>query len=139
MEGELDPNNHNWEVLDVENATCTESGYEHKKCKDCNTEITVDIEPHGHHWDEGVITKDPTATEKGEKTHTCEDCGETKTEEIPALGVLDEPQKPDETETPATKDGPNIAAIAGGAVGGTAGLGILIVVILIVIKKMKKI
>ena len=135
IEGELDPNNHNWEVIDEKSATCTERGYLHKKCKDCNTETTVDIEPHGHDWDEGEITKQPTATEKGEKTYTCKLCGATKTEEIPPLGVIDEPTQPEDTKNSATS---NIGAIVGGAVGGASGLIILIVVILIVIKKMKK-
>ena len=39
-----------------------------------------------HQWDEGVIQKEATCTEKGEKEHTCEVCGETRTEEINALG-----------------------------------------------------
>lgn len=42
-------------------------------------------EEHVHSWDEGKVTKEATCTEAGEKTYTC-DCGETKTEEIPALG-----------------------------------------------------
>ena len=32
------------------------------------------------------MTKEATCTEKGVKTYTCKNCGETKTEEIPALG-----------------------------------------------------
>lgn len=39
-----------------------------------------------HSWDEGEVTTDPTCTEKGVKTYTCTDCGETKTEDVPALG-----------------------------------------------------
>ena len=39
-----------------------------------------------HEWNEGQITKVATCTEKGEKTYTCTVCGETKTEDIPALG-----------------------------------------------------
>ena len=40
---------------------------------------------HVHSFDEGKVTTEPTCTEPGVKTYTCE-CGETKTEEIPALG-----------------------------------------------------
>ena len=40
---------------------------------------------HVHSWDEGKVTTEPSCTEKGVKTFTCS-CGETKTEEIPALG-----------------------------------------------------
>ena len=39
-----------------------------------------------HEWNEGQITKMATCTEKGEKTYTCTVCGETKVEDIPALG-----------------------------------------------------
>ena len=42
-------------------------------------------EEHVHSFDEGKVTKEATCTEKGEKTYTCA-CGETKTEEIEALG-----------------------------------------------------
>ena len=42
-------------------------------------------EEHTHVFDEGKVTKEPTCTEPGVKTFTCS-CGETKTEEIPALG-----------------------------------------------------
>ena len=40
---------------------------------------------HEHDWGEGKITRAATCTEAGEKTYTCA-CGETKVEEIPALG-----------------------------------------------------
>ena len=40
---------------------------------------------HTHTWDEGRITTNPTCTTKGVKTYTCS-CGETRTEEINALG-----------------------------------------------------
>ena len=39
-----------------------------------------------HVWDEGKVTKEATCTEAGVKTYTCTMCGETKTEEIAALG-----------------------------------------------------
>ena len=42
-------------------------------------------EEHTHVFDEGKVTKEPTCTEPGVKTFTCS-CGETKTEEVPALG-----------------------------------------------------
>ena len=43
-------------------------------------------EPHTHTWDEGTVTQAATCTEPGVKTYTCTECGETRTEEIPALG-----------------------------------------------------
>ena len=39
-----------------------------------------------HVWNDGEISKDSTCTETGEKVYTCKVCGETKTEEVAALG-----------------------------------------------------
>lgn len=39
-----------------------------------------------HTWDAGTVTEEPTCTENGVRTFTCTECGETKTEEIAALG-----------------------------------------------------
>lgn len=39
-----------------------------------------------HSWTEGVVTKEPTCEEAGSKEYLCKSCGETRTEEIPALG-----------------------------------------------------
>lgn len=37
-------------------------------------------------WDEGVVTTEPTCTTAGVKTFSCSVHGETRTEELPALG-----------------------------------------------------
>ena len=39
-----------------------------------------------NHWDNGKIITDPTCTETGTKQYTCTICGETRTEEVAALG-----------------------------------------------------
>ena len=39
-----------------------------------------------HTWNAGEVTTQPTCTEKGVTTYTCTVCGETKTEDIAALG-----------------------------------------------------
>ena len=39
-----------------------------------------------HTWDNGVITTAPTCETKGVKTFTCSVCGQTRTEEVEALG-----------------------------------------------------
>ena len=43
-----------------------------------------------HVWDAGKVTTEPTCTEAGVKTYTCSKCSRTKTEELPALGHIDE-------------------------------------------------
>ncbi len=39
-----------------------------------------------HEWNSGKVTVEATCTEEGEMTYTCSLCGETKTEDIDALG-----------------------------------------------------
>ena len=53
--------------------------------KPTDTDGTTTEAPHEHAFDAGKVTKEATCTEKGVKTFTCA-CGETKTEEIKALG-----------------------------------------------------
>jgi len=50
-----------------------------------NIIVKAGEKPHECIWDEGEITTDPTCTEPGIITYTCE-CGETKTDEVDALG-----------------------------------------------------
>ena len=72
----------------VVTATVRQSGVEsEKKLTGSETVLFVyeKAEEHTHSFDEGKVTTEPTCTEKGVKTFTCS-CGETKTEEIPALG-----------------------------------------------------
>ena len=69
-------------------ATVKQSGVEsEKKLTGSETVLFVyeKAEEHVHSFDEGKVSTEPTCTEKGVKTFTCS-CGETKTEEIPALG-----------------------------------------------------
>ena len=95
-------------------ATCTSEGSKTYYCiadyKDydqevhkCHSTKTVTLAKTAHHWVNGVctecgathehdwqeqtsLTKSPTCTEKGSKTYKCSKCGETKVEEIPAIG-----------------------------------------------------
>ena len=72
----------------VVTATVRQSGVEsEKKLTGSETVLFVyeKAAEHVHSFDEGKVTTEPTCTEKGVKTFTCS-CGETKTEEIPALG-----------------------------------------------------
>ena len=72
----------------VVTATVRQSGVEsEKKLTGSETLLFVyeKAAEHVHSFDEGKVTTEPTCTEKGVKTFTCSG-GETKTEEIPALG-----------------------------------------------------
>ena len=95
----------------VDNAvepTCTKTGLtEGSHCSVCNEILTAqeEIPALGHTWDDGEVTTAPTCTESGIKTFTCETCGETRTEEIKAIGhtaVDDEAVAPTCTKTGLT-------------------------------------
>ncbi len=51
-----------------------------------NTNVKIAKPACEHEWDNGVETTAPTCTTAGEMTYTCSKCGETKTEDIEALG-----------------------------------------------------
>ena len=69
--------------------TCTEKGYTTHTCSCGDSYVDTYVDALGHAWDNGKVTKEPTETETGLKTFTCTRCGETKTETIPATGVMD--------------------------------------------------
>ena len=70
-------------------ATCTESGKTAgKHCSVCHTVLVEqkEINPLGHAYGEGEVTKAADCVTTGEKIYTCSRCNITKEEEIPALG-----------------------------------------------------
>jgi len=69
--------------------TCTEKGYTTHTCACGDSYVDTYTDALGHAWDSGKVTKPATETEDGVKTFTCTRCGETKTEVIPATGVMD--------------------------------------------------
>ena len=69
--------------------TCTEKGYTTHTCACGDSYVDTYVDALGHAWDSGKVTKPATETEDGVKTFTCTRCGETKTEVIPATGVMD--------------------------------------------------
>ncbi len=81
------PCNHVWGKATVlEAAKCEDPGTTQYTCLECGTTKKEEIDPIGHKWDDGKITKDPTETEKGVMTYSClNGCGKTKTEDIPML------------------------------------------------------
>lgn len=87
----------NTEIRNKKEATCKEAGYSGDTyCKDCDTIVEKgEIVPATgkHVWDNGVIIKEATNSEKGTRIRTCSQCGESKTEEIPAIGSAPAPKK----------------------------------------------
>nr|MBQ8252443.1 leucine-rich repeat protein [Lachnospiraceae bacterium] len=50
--------------------------------------ISITRQPCVHTWNTGAVSVAPTAVAKGKKTYICSVCKGTKTEDIPALGLL---------------------------------------------------
>ena len=69
--------------------TCTAKGYTTHTCACGDSYVDTYTDALGHAWDNGKVTKPATETEDGVKTFACTRCGETKTETIPATGVMD--------------------------------------------------
>ena len=70
-------------------ATCTAAGtgrYTWKITTYGSFYFDVSIDPLGHSWDNGVVTREPTENTAGELCYTCTTCGDTKTESIPPIG-----------------------------------------------------
>ena len=80
-------------------ATCTENGRYYDVCEICGERLSEDtiIPATGHHYDDGVVTQEPTCTQAGVKTYTCGDCGHTYTEPVAKL-----PHTPKTVTVPAT-------------------------------------
>lgn len=79
---------HNEVEIPEQEPTCTEPGYTAGTyCTVCKTYTSGHevIEPLGHDWDEGKVTKEPSCSEFGEKTYTCERCHTTKKESVDKL------------------------------------------------------
>ena len=86
VEDTTDHSNHNTEIRNKFDCTCTDYGYSGNKfCADCGVvyEIGVITEP-CHNYTSTVIT--PTCTEQGRITYTCDKCGDTYTLNSDATG-----------------------------------------------------
>ena len=72
----------------TEQPTCVKKGTEKRVCSHDSSHFeTREVEATGiHTWDQGKVTTPAACETKGVKTFTCTVCGETKTEEIAALG-----------------------------------------------------
>jgi len=77
---------HKYEAV-VTAPTCTAGGYTTYTCSVCDDTYKDNYtDAVDHSYNEGVVSKEPTCTAKGEKTYNCTACGQSKTEEIAALG-----------------------------------------------------
>ncbi len=92
----------------IKEATCTEAGAKAFQCTKCNVyqEGSIEaIDPVGHSWNSGTITKNPTCDETGSKTYACTRCSATKVEILDATSH--------DWETTHTEDFPATCISAG--------------------------
>ncbi len=83
---------HNWDNGTEIKPTCTENGYTLFKCTDdgCTKTYKDDVvDPLGHEYGEGVITKHSSLTTPGEMTFTCVKCPHSYTQELPLATIID--------------------------------------------------
>jgi len=77
---------HVWEEVSYKAPTCSASGSRSLKCE-CGAKSVKAIDPTGHTWDDGVVTKEATCSSAGVRIFTCTvPCGATKSESIEATG-----------------------------------------------------
>lgn len=96
------------EVRNAKAATCTEGGETGELyCVSCNTLLhaSQSIEALGHNWDNGVITVEATETLAGTKTYTCVTCSAKIQEEIPATGMVEDANTPNDVPDHGAVDG----------------------------------
>jgi len=70
---------HNFNVVERVDPTCTTSGYEKKACEICGENITVTLPALDHQFTHWIESKHPTCTEDGESQRQCTRCGYTET------------------------------------------------------------
>lgn len=76
--------NHEYKMVEVEEATCEEAGYELYRCSECGYEKKEKIEKLGHDMVE-TQRVDPTEDSYGEVVRECSRCGEKETEVLKKL------------------------------------------------------
>ncbi len=77
---------HNFDILENVNPTCTESGKRHCRCTVCGEEKTVELSPMGHSFGNWNVQKVPTCTESGSQVRICTRCGQSEEAEIEPIG-----------------------------------------------------
>ncbi|HHW94777.1 MAG TPA: L,D-transpeptidase [Mogibacterium sp.] len=78
------PHEHEWEIIEKIEATCTEDGEITYKCKvpECEEEKTEVIPMTGHSWNQWTVIKPATYISQGKKERTCAVCGTKETASI---------------------------------------------------------
>ncbi len=91
--------NHNFQLLEETQPTCTEEGHQKLQCSICG-ELAVNTVPAlDHEWGEGSVQTFATCTEDGTELYICHRCGQAGVLPIPATGHKLSLMGPSATET----------------------------------------
>ena len=85
MGEEKPPCEHDWQIGNKTDPTCSQPGQQFYTCSKCGERKTETIPTIAHDWQAETKT-DPTCTQSGRQPYTCSKCGEVKSDTIPALG-----------------------------------------------------
>ena len=86
MDSYTDATDHDYELTDSKDATCTEDGYKTYTCKNDNSHTyTETVKAFGHNYN--TVTTSPSHVSGGYDTHTCDTCGHSYVDnQVDALG-----------------------------------------------------
>lgn len=84
---DLDNKPHDFEIIENEQATCTDYGHILQRCSVCGNETNQTLYPLQHKYTNSITTQ-PTCEKTGIRTYTCqrETCNHSYTESVKALG-----------------------------------------------------
>lgn|GEM_PF-5365033 len=81
-----EPIGHNFEIIETNNPTCTNSGSIIRECSHCHTQIVEVIPSTGHSFGDPIEHQDATCEENGYNRYECSVCHQIKTEILYATG-----------------------------------------------------
>lgn len=105
--------NHTFDKVDGQAATCVEDGFEKYECSICHYTKEVVVKAPGHTWGDWITDSEPTKTEEGSEHRVCSVCGENETRSIPKIEdppiiIVDTPSKIEYTITTEAGKGGSI-------------------------------
>lgn len=86
MFGPADSEGHDYRLTSCLKPDCGNPGVVRVRCKDCNLDRIMTVQPTGMHTYVTISERLPSCTQDGERNSKCSGCGRTLTETLPAVG-----------------------------------------------------